>query len=481
MTDDCTRFYIGGAWVAPRSAARMAVENPATERAVARIALANAADVDAAVAAARGAFAGWSATPVADRVAVLDRILGLTRARQIDLAAAITAEMGAPTDMALAEQAAVGVMHLEALLDALEGFEWTERLANGDTILREPVGVCGLITPWNWPINQIVLKVLPALAAGCTCVLKPSELTPLSAAIYADILHDAGVPAGVFNLVNGTGAEAGAALSQHPDVDMMSFTGSTRGGIAVTRDAADTVKRVTLELGGKSPNIVFADCGDDLAGRVEASVAECFLNSGQSCDAPTRMLVERPIYDTVCMLAARTAAQTVVGDPAVCGARIGPLAGRAQWDRVQSYIAGAMAQGARCIAGGSGKPDGLQIGHYARPTIFADVAPDMTIWREEVFGPVLSITPFDTEDAAIALANDTPYGLAGYIQTGDRDRALRVAGRLRAGMVHVNGTPLAGGSPFGGYRMSGNGREGGRLGLEEFLEVKTLHLPDDWR
>ncbi|SLN31910.1 3-succinoylsemialdehyde-pyridine dehydrogenase [Roseivivax jejudonensis] len=480
MIPDRIQFYIGGAWTAPVSPARLSVENPATEQAIALIALGMDADIDAAVASARAAFPDWAATRPAERRAVLERVLEVTRARQADLARTITAEMGAPATMAFEEQAAVGVSHLEGFLAAFDEIPWQERLPNGTVIRREPIGVCGLITPWNWPINQIALKVLPAIATGCTCVLKPSELTPLSAMLYMEILDEAGVPAGVVNLVNGSGPVAGAALSRHPDVDMMSFTGSTRGGTAVSRDAAATVKRVTLELGGKSPNLVFADCGADLKARVAASAAECFLNSGQSCDAPTRMLVERSVYDTACEIAARVADETIVGDPTVEGDRMGPLVSAAQWSRVQGYIDGARTEGARLIAGGPGRPEGVNRGHFARPTVFADVTPDHTIWREEVFGPVLAITPFADEAEAVRLANDTDYGLAAYLQTGDPARAARVAAALRAGMVHVNGTPQSPGSPFGGYSMSGTGREGGLFGLEEYLEIKALHMPAGW-
>lgn len=471
-------FYIDGKWVAPLSQQTLDVENPATEEIIARISMASVEDVDRAVAAARRAFPAWSVTPLAERIALLERLLDISRDRLPDLARAMTAEMGAPASMSLDMQAEVAVGHLEGFLEALKDFHWQEKLPNGDTILREPVGVCGLITPWNWPLNQITLKVLPVIATGCTAVLKPSEMTPLSAMLYMEILDEAGVPAGVVNLVNGDGPVAGAALSRHPEVDLMSFTGSTRAGAAVTRDAAETVKRVALELGGKSPNLVFADCGGDLEARVSASVAECFLNTGQSCDAPTRLLAERSVYDRVCRIAADTAKASVSGDPTLSGDHIGPLVSGAQWDRVQGFIETALAEGGRLIAGGPGKPEGMNSGHFVRATVFADVTPDMTIWRQEIFGPVLAITPFDTEAEAIDMANDTEYGLAAYVQTGDRDRAMRVARGLRAGMVHVNGQGCGWGSPFGGYKRSGVGREGGRFGLEEFLEVKALHMAD---
>jgi aldehyde dehydrogenase (NAD+) len=347
-------------------------------------------------------------------------------------------------------------------------------LANADTLLYEPIGVCGLITPWNWPINQIALKVIPALATGCTCILKPSEHTPISATVYAQIIHEAGYPAGVFNLVQGDGPSVGSALSCHPDVQMMSFTGSTRAGKAITRDAADTVKRVTLELGGKSPNLVFADC--DLEARVTASVLECFYNTGQSCDAPTRMLVERSCYDQTLEIARRVAMDQAVGDPCQEGDHIGPLFDQIQFDRVQALIKVGIDEGARVLCGGAGKPEGLETGWFVRPTIFVDVTDTMRVTREEIFGPVLVIMPFDDEAEAIKLANDTSYGLAAYLQTGDADRAERVAAQLKAGAVHINGGEFNYGSPFGGYRQSGNGREGGIQGLEDYQEIKTLHF-----
>lgn len=478
--NDAARFYIGGEWSEPLSEARLDVENPATEETIARIALGSARDVDRAVAAARAAFARPRLSP-AERRALLERIREVTLARMDDLAAAITAEMGAPATLAREEQAAVALTHLDGFLAAMEGFDWEEYLGNGDLLLREPAGVCGLITPWNWPVNQIALKVLAALAAGCTMVLKPSELTPLSAVVYAEILHEAGVPPGAFNLVHGLGSEAGAALSRHPDVDVMSFTGSVRGGTAVARDAAGGVKRIALELGGKSPNLVFADCGPALEERVRASVAECMLNSGQSCDAPTRMLIERPAYDRACRIAARAADDMAVGDPREEGDRLGPLISADHRARVLRHIEDAAAEGARPIAGGPERPRGCETGHYVRPTVFADVTPGMAIWREEVFGPVLAIMPFDTEEEAVRLANDTPYGLAAYVQTGSRARVLRVAAALRAGMVRACGAVHAPGSPFGGYGASGVGREGGRLGIEEFTEAKVLSLPEAWR
>lgn len=381
--------------------------------------------------------------------------------------------MGAPITMARAAQADAAIGHLQGFIDALEELEERKVLASGDILLREPIGVCGLITPWNWPMNQIALKVIPALATGSTCILKPSEHTPISAMIYAEIIHEAGYPPGVFNLVNGDGPTVGSALSRHPDIQMMSFTGSTRAGIAVTRDAAETVKRVTLELGGKSPNLVFADC--DLEARVAASVRECMFNTGQSCDAPTRLLVERSCYGEALRIAKQTADSITVGDPTQEGDHIGPLFDKIQYDRVQAMIKVGLAEGATLLAGGPGRPEGLAKGWFVKPTIFADVSNDMRIAQEEIFGPVLVIIPFADEAEGIAIANDTPYGLAAYVQTGDPERALRVAARLRAGAIHINGGGFNYGSPFGGYKQSGNGREGGIMGLEDYLETKTLH------
>ncbi|MGB1920285.1 MAG: aldehyde dehydrogenase family protein [Candidatus Puniceispirillaceae bacterium] len=471
--ENLQKFYINGEWVDPLSDATMAVLNPATEQQIGTVALGNAADVDRAVAAANAAFEGFSQTSREERLALLKKVKAITEARFEDLAQAMRMEMGAPITMSREAQADAAIGHLDGFIAALEELAERQTLANGDIMIREAIGVCGLITPWNWPMNQITLKVLPALATGCCCVLKPSEHTPVSAMIYTEILHEAGYPAGVFNLVNGEGPVVGAALSRHPDIQMMSFTGSTRAGTAVTRDAADTVKRVTLELGGKSPNLVFADC--DLAERVTASVAECMYNTGQSCDAPTRLLVERSCYDEVLQIARQAAADTAVGNPEDEGEHIGPLFDQIQFDRVQAMIRVGIDEGATLLAGGPGKPDGHETGWFVKPTIFSDVSNDMRIAREEIFGPVLVIIPFEDEADAISIANDTPYGLAAYLQTGNADRAERVAGKLRAGAVHINGGGFEYGSPFGGYKQSGNGREGGMMGLEDYLETKTLH------
>jgi aldehyde dehydrogenase (NAD+) len=369
--------------------------------------------------------------------------------------------------------AAIG--HLDGFIVALEELEERFILKNGDILIREPIGVCGLITPWNWPINQIALKVLPVLASGCTCVLKPSEHTPLSAMIYAEMIHEAGYPPGVFNLINGDGPTVGSALSKHPDIEMMSFTGSTRAGICVTHDAADTIKRVTLELGGKSPNLVFGDC--ELKEQVTAAINECMFNTGQSCDAPTRLLVEQSCYDEVISLAKEVGNTIAVGDPSLEGEHLGPLFDKIQYDRVQTLIAAGIEEGANLLVGGTGKPRGFETGWYVKPTIFSDVSSEMRIAKEEIFGPVLVIIPFQDEEEAINIANDTPYGLAAYLQTGCPERAERVASQLRAGAVHINGGEFNYGTPFGGYKQSGNGREGGAMGLEDYLETKTLHYP----
>ena len=467
------QFYINGDWVDPVSTDRMPVLNPANLEQLGEVALGNEADVDRAVAAASAAFTTFALTSKAERLDLLKQIRAVSERRFEELAQAMRMEMGAPITMAREAQADAALGHLDGFIEALEQLKEQQRFENGEVMLREPIGVCGLITPWNWPINQVVLKVLPVIATGCTCVLKPSEHTPVSAVLYAEILHEAGVPPGVFNLVNGVGPVVGAAMSRHPDIQMMSFTGSTRAGTAVTRDAADSVKRVTLELGGKSPNLVFADC--DLEERVTQSVAECMFNTGQSCDAPTRLLVERSCYDQVVEIATRAAKATRVGDPTEEGDHIGPLFDQIQFDRVQTMIQVGIDEGANLVAGGLGRPEGFESGWYVRPTVFTDVNNDMRIAREEIFGPVLAIIPFDTEEDAIRIANDTPYGLAAYVQTGNAERAARLSRALRAGAVHINGGAYEYGSPFGGYKASGNGREGGEMGLEDFLETKMVH------
>jgi len=471
---DLGKHYINGQWVAPIGDRAFPVMNPATNEQFDTVVLGNEADVDRAVSAAAAAFETYSQTTKAERLALLTEMLVQTRARLEDLAQAMTREMGAPISMSRAAQADTAVGHLEDFIAALQAQDERTTLPNGDIMLREPVGVCGLITPWNWPINQVALKVIPALAAGCTCVLKPSEHTPVSAAVYAEIIDAAGFPPGVFNLVQGDGPTVGAAMSRHPGIHMMSFTGSTRAGTAISKDAADTIKRVALELGGKSPNVVFADC--DLERQVTDSVVECMFNTGQSCDAPTRMLVERACYDDVLTIAKAAAENVAVGDPAEEGDHIGPLFDKIQYDRVQAMIQTGIDEGATLLAGGPGKPEGFEQGWYVKPTVFADVRNDMEIAQKEIFGPVLCLIPFEDENEAIRIANDTPYGLHAYVQTRDPEKAERVARQIRAGGVRINGGPFKYGSPFGGYKQSGNGREGGLLGLEEFQEVKTLHV-----
>ena len=468
------KFYIDGKWVTPNSKQSMPVINPATEEEIGTVILGNNDDVDIAVKAANLAFNSFSKTTKEDRLKLLKRIHEVTSDRFEELAQAMSKEMGAPITMSRDAQADSGLGHLQGFIEALERLEEENTLSNGDILTKEPIGVCGLITPWNWPINQITLKVLPAIACGCTCILKPSEHTPISAMLYAEILHEAGVPSGVFNLIHGTGEEVGVALSRHPDIQMISFTGSTRGGMSVTRESAATIKRVTLELGGKSPNLVFADC--DLEERVKASVGECMLNTGQSCDAPTRLIVERSCYDDVLNIAKKAAEDTGVGEPQKEGDHIGPLFDKIQFDRVQNMIQVGIDEGARLLAGGLGKPDGFETGWYVKPTIFADVSNDMRVAQEEIFGPVLVIIPFESEEEAIKIANDSPYGLGAYLQTGDKERAQRVSRALRAGAIHINGGGFNYGSPFGGYKQSGNGREGGEMGIEDYLETKTVHV-----
>ena len=468
-----SKFYIAGEWVNPISDNMMPVLNPATEEQIGTIALGNMTDLENAVAAAKSAFDSFRLISKADRLALLNELKRLTEKRFEDLAQAMRMEMGAPITMARDAQADAAIGHLQGYIEALEKLEERYKLSNSDILLREPIGVCGLITPWNWPINQIALKVIPALATGCTCILKPSEHTPISAMVYTEIIHEAGYPPGVFNLINGLGETVGSALSRHPDIQMMSFTGSTRAGRAVTHDAAETVKRVTLELGGKSPNLIFADC--DLDERVTASVDECMFNTGQSCDAPTRLLVERSCYEEVLEIAKRAANSITVGDPAQEGDHVGPLFDQIQFKRVQTMIQKGLDEGATLLTGGLGKPEGYKTGWYVKPTVFADVSNEMTIAQEEIFGPVLVIIPFEDETEAIAIANDSPYGLAAYIQTGSAARAERISSCLRAGSVHINGGGINYGTPFGGYKQSGNGREGGLMGLEDYLETKTLH------
>lgn len=468
---DRLQFYINGEWVDPVSPKSIEVVNPATEDAFARISLGSAADVDKAVAAAKAAFESFSKTSRDDRVALLSKIIDTYKARYDEIVDAISTEMGAPTWLSKAAQAATGIGHFNQAMVNLKDYEFTQ-VRGTSAILKEPVGVCGLIVPWNWPINQVTCKVAPALAAGCTMVLKSSEIAPMSAILLAEVLHEAGVPAGVFNLVNGDGKGVGEAISAHPDIDMVSFTGSTRAGIMVAKSAADTVKRVALELGGKSANVILADA--DLDAAVSGGTAACFRNSGQSCNAPTRMLVPAALHERAVEIAKAEAANTKVGDPSAEDTKIGPVASEAQYRRVQGLIAQAIDEGSDLVAGGLGRPKGLERGFYVRPTIFANVTNDMTIAREEVFGPVLAILPYKDEDDAVAIANDSPYGLSGYVSSGDLEHAKKVAARLRTGMVHLNGAGPDFNAPFGGYKQSGNGREWGEHGFEEFLEVKAV-------
>lgn len=468
------QHYIDGRFVAPvGDAGRFAVINPATEQPVAQILMGGIADADRAVAAARGAFAGWAAVPLASRLELMQRLLAIYERRHGEMAEAITTEMGAPRDLASRAQAAAGTGHIKETIAVARSLDQEVRLRGGAAVLREPVGVCGLITPWNWPMNQICAKVAPALAAGCTVVLKPSEQAPLSAQLFAEYVHEAGFPAGVFNMVQGAGATVGHALAVHPDIDMISFTGSTRAGISVAKAAADTVKRVAQELGGKSPNIVFADA--DLKTAVGRGVAQCFNNSGQSCNAPTRMIVEDSVYDRAIEIAADAAAAVRIDEPTKPGRHLGPVSSRMQFDKIQRCIEQGIAEGARLVLGGPGRPPGFETGFFVRPTIFADVVNTMSIAREEIFGPVLSMLRFRTLEEAVQIANDTPYGLAAYVQTGDLDQGRRVARQLRAGSVYLNGAPQDYDAPFGGFKQSGNGREGSAYGLAEFLEFKVIN------
>jgi aldehyde dehydrogenase (NAD+) len=468
-------FYIGGRWVAPAAPRDLEVIDPSTEEPCAVISLGGQADTDAAVAAARAAFEAWAFdTPPAERRRLVERLFAIYESRAEEMARAISLEMGAPIDMAREQQAPCFTWHARNFLTAFDRFAFVRPLgdhAPNDRIILEPVGVVAMITPWNWPMNQVTLKAVPALLTGCTMVLKPSEIAPLSSLLFAEFVDEAGFPPGVFNLVNGDGAGVGSQLSVHPGVDMVSFTGSTRAGIQISKAAADTLKRVRLELGGKGANLIFADADDQAVAR---GVRHCFNNSGQSCNAPTRMLVQREVYDAAVETARAVAEATRVGSAHEPGPHIGPVVSAAQWERIQRLIQAGIDEGARLVAGGPGRPEGLNRGYFVRPTVFADVANTTTIAREEIFGPVLSIIPFDTEEEALAIANDTPYGLTNYVQSADPARRMRLARRLRSGMVEMNGQPRGAGSPFGGMKMSGHGREGGIWGLEEFCEVKAV-------
>ncbi len=465
------KFYIDGAWVDPITPNPIGVVDPSTEEVFTEISGGTAGDIDRAVRAARAAFDSFSRTTPAERRELLEAILAEYDRRYEDIAQACTQEMGAPLAFARSAQAWIGQAHLREMIRVMTSyrFAWME----GDMqIAREPIGVVGMITPWNWPLNQITCKVAPAIAAGCTMVLKPSEIAPVTGIIFSEVMHAAGVPKGVYNMVNGTGAEAGAPLSAHPEVDMMSFTGSTRAGILVASAAADTVKRVHQELGGKSPNILLPEA--DFARRVPEGVADMFSNSGQSCNAPSRMLVPRSRHAEVVELARQAAGSFTVGDPRSENSNLGPVVSRVQFDKIQALIQSGIDEGAELVAGGPGRPDGLSRGYYVRPTIFANVKPAMRIAREEIFGPVLSILPYETEEEAIAEANNTPYGLAGYVQSENLEAARRVASSLRAGTVYINAPSLNIAAPFGGFKQSGNGREWSHWGLDDFTEIKGI-------
>ncbi len=468
------QFYINGSWVDPIEGRDHHVINPSNEEAVTLISLGGQADTDAAVAAAKAAFPTWMATPPSERIALLEKLYEVYKSRVEDLAQAMSLEMGAPIDMARTQQVGVGRTHLKEFIRVAKEFDFDSPLgdhAPNDIVLREAVGITALITPWNWPMNQITLKVGAAAAAGCTMILKPSEESPLNAVIFAEMMDEAGFPPGVFNLINGDGVGVGTQLSSHTDVDMISFTGSARAGKLISQNAAETLKKVHLELGGKGANIIFSDA-DDKA--VKRGVLHCMNNTGQSCNAPTRMFVQRPVYDKAVEAAAAVAQSVSVGAASEEGRHIGPVVNATQYGKIQDLIQKGIDEGARVVAGGTGRPEGLNKGFYVRPTVFADVENSMTVAQEEIFGPVLSIIPFETEEEAVSMANDTVYGLTNYIQTQDQQKAKRVARSLRSGMVEMNGHSRGAGSPFGGMKQSGNGREGGKWGIEDFLEVKSI-------
>ena len=469
---DKRKFYINGEWVDPVTINDLDVINPSDESVCAVVSLGSQADTDAAVAAARAALPSWSVSTKTERISLLERLYDIYERRMEDMAQAISLEMGAPIDFSRTSQATSGTSAIKEFLRQLKKFEFEEQLDDSDNrLLYEPKGVCALITPWNWPISQVALKVIPAIAAGCTMVLKPSELAPLDSMIFAEMLDEAGCAAGVFNLVNGDGAGVGSQLTAHPDIDMISFTGSTRAGSLISHNAADDFKRVGLELGGKGANIVFADADDNA---VKRGVRHCFNNTGQSCNAPTRMLVERSYYDEAVEIAKQTAISTSVDIASKEGKHLGPVVSQLQFDKIQGLIQDGIDENARLVIGGTGRPKGLENGYFVRPTVFADVNNQMTIAQTEIFGPVLSMIPFDSEEEAIEIANDTPYGLTNYIQTQDPEKAKRVSRRMLSGIVEVNGKSSASGAPFGGYKHSGIGRENGKLGLKEFIEVKVV-------
>ena len=467
---DYRQFYINGEWVDPVSSNDLDVINPASEEVCAVISLGGEEDTNRAVAAARAAFDSFSRTSRQERVELLESCVEVYNKRYDDIAVAIREEMGSPQTFAVEEQADCGLGHLAEALRVLRTFEFEEDVGNA-RVFKEPIGVCGLITPWNWPVNQIGCKVGPALAVGCTMVLKPSEIAPLSAYLWSEVMHDAGVPAGVYNMVNGDGPVVGTTLSGHPDVDMMSFTGSTRAGILVAQNAAPTVKRVAQELGGKSPNIILDDA--DLKAAVERGVLHMYANTGQSCNAPSRMLVHAQKLAEAEQIAAAVTETVVIGDPADPATTMGPVVSKLQYDKIQGLIEKGIEEGAKLVTGGTGLPEGIDKGYFVRPTVFSEANNEMTIAREEIFGPVLTMIPYETEEEAIAIANDTVYGLAGYVQ-GELDHARQVASRIRAGNVKINGGSGGYAVPFGGYKQSGNGREWGEHGFTDFLEIKAV-------
>ena len=467
-------FYIDGNWVTPKSKEEIKVINPATEENCAVISLGNKDDVNHAVSAAKKAYSSWAFSSKEERIKLLEKLYENYKKRWADIAEAITTEMGAPKDFATKLQAGTGAAHLKSFIRYLKNFEFEKPLgdhAPNQRLIYEPKGVCALITPWNWPMNQVCLKVMPAIASGCTMVLKPSELAPLSSMILAELIDETSFPPGVFNLINGDGATTGDALTSHPDINMISFTGSTRAGALISQNAAKDFKRVSLELGGKGANIIFKDADPEA---IERGALRCFRNSGQSCNAPTRMLVEKSMYNEAVERLKKYTENFEVGDPKKEGEHIGPVISETQYNKIQTLIKKGIDEGAKLVAGGPGKPEGLQKGYFVKPTVFADVNNDMEIARTEIFGPVLSVMPFENEEEAIKIANDTPYGLTNYIQTQDKDKVKRVARKLRSGMVDVNGAGIAVDAPFGGFKHSGIGREAGEHGLEEFLEVKAV-------
>ena len=472
---DKTKFYINGEWVKPLKENNFNVINPSTEKSYAQISLGSKEDLDLAVQSAKKAFESWSFSEVNERISLVEDFIALYDKRSSDMAEAISSEMGAPIKMATNDQVTAGSKHMKNFIAAMKNFKFEHPLRSDtpdEQMIYEPIGVCGLITPWNWPMNQVTLKVVPAILTGCTMILKPSEIAPMSSMLFSEMMDDIGFPPGVFNLVNGDGPTVGEAMSAHPDIDMMSFTGSTRAGIAVSKGSANTIKRVALELGGKGANVIFSD--SDVKSAVKRGADRVLKNSGQSCNAPTRMIVEKSSYEEAVLYAKEIFNSTTVDSSDKQGDHIGPVVSKAQFDKIQDLIQSGIDEGANLVTGGTGRPDGMSHGYYIKPTVFADVNNEMRIAREEIFGPVLSIIPFQSEDEAVEIANDTNYGLTHYVQSGDKDRTQRMARRLRAGMVEVNGAGRAPGSPFGGSKQSGNGREGGLHGLLEFVELKAV-------